>query len=744
MVTNKNILFSIFLGFGLIGIQFTPSYYSSAFSSNISSDTLTFKNNLLPVDERIEDLIKRMTLDEKASQMVYNSTAIERLGIPEYNWWSEALHGVARSAKATVFPQAIGLAATFDEELIYRISSAIGDEGRAIYNYSVANNDREQYKGLTFWSPNINIFRDPRWGRGHETYGEDPYLSGLLGSAFVRGLQGNDSTYLKAAACAKHYVVHSGPEALRHEFNAIASKKDLYETYLPAFHTLVDAGVETIMCAYNRTNDKPCCGSDELLINILRHEWDFKGHIVSDCWALLDIHENHKYTQTPEESAALAIKNSINLNCGIIYNAIPNAVIQGLLTEEEVDEALKPLLKTRFKLGLFDPPGSTPFDSISTDIINSKKHKKLALEAATKSIVLLKNKNNILPLKKDYNSIFITGPNAANIDVLLGNYYGINDNMVTILEGIASKVSPHTAIRYKYGVLLNSENANPRDWSTGNAKNSDATIAVLGIAPLLEGEEGEAIASAYGGDRNDISLPENQIHYLKQLRESAGDKPIILVLTGGSAISILEVENLVDAIVYVWYPGEQGGQAVADIIFGDAVPSGRLPITIPKSLNQLPDYENYNMANRTYKYMVEDALYPFGFGLSYTTFEYSNLKLSKKNIHIGEEIIAEITLNNTGNILASEVIQVYITDLEATFKVPKFSLIDVKKIELAAGESKNVKFAITKKMMESINMEGKGIIEPGKMKITIGGSSPGERSIELGATKQLEEVFKIQ
>ncbi|MFC2137696.1 glycoside hydrolase family 3 C-terminal domain-containing protein [Bacteroidota bacterium] len=709
-----------------------------------TADTMAFRNHQLSIDDRVNDLISRLTLEEKASQMVYNSVAIERLGIPEYNWWSEALHGVARSAKATVFPQAIGLAATFDENLIYRISSAISDEARAIYNAAVAENDRGQYKGLTFWSPNVNIFRDPRWGRGHETYGEDPYLSGLLGSAFVKGLQGDHSKYLKAAACAKHYVVHSGPEALRHEFNAIANQKDLYETYLPAFHTLVDAGVETIMCAYNRTNNKPCCGSDELLINILRHDWGFKGHIVSDCWALIDFHENHKYTLTQEESAALAVKNSVNLNCGIVYHAIPNAVKQGLLTEQEVDEALKPLLKTRFKLGLFDPPGSTPFDDITTDVIHSKMHKDLALEAAQKSMVLLKNKNNVLPLDKNYNSIFITGPNAGNVDVLLGNYYGVNSNMVTILEGIVSKVGPHTAVRYKYGVMLNNENANPRDWSTGNAKYADATIAVFGIAPLLEGEEGEAIASAYGGDRNNISLPENQIHYIKQLRESAGDKPIILVLTGGSAIAIPEVENLVDAILFAWYPGEQGGQAVGDVIFGDAVPSGRLPVTIPKSISQLPDYENYDMTNRTYKYMEEDPLYPFGFGLSYTTFEYSDLKLNKTTIKPGDEITAEVLVKNTGSITGEEVVQLYITDMEASFRVPKYSLIGINKVELNSGESKLVSFTITEKMMSSINMNGEVVIEPGQIKITIGGSLPGIRSTELGAANSIDKVLTIK
>jgi len=743
MIKLTNISIVLIFCFALVSSMLNQSCKQIK-NKKISVDTIAFKNHLLPVDDRIDDLISRLTLEEKASQMVYNSAAIERLGIPEYNWWSEALHGVARSAKATVFPQAIGLAATFDEDLIYRVSSVIGDEARAIYNAAVAENDRGQYKGLTFWSPNVNIFRDPRWGRGHETYGEDPYLSGLLGSAFVKGLQGDHPKYLKAAACAKHYVVHSGPEALRHEFNAITNQKDLYETYLPAFHSLVNAGVETIMCAYNRTNNKPCCGSEELLLNILRNDWGFKGHIVSDCWALMDFHNNHKYTLTKEESAALAIKSLVNLNCGIVYNAIPDAVQQELITEQEVDAALKPLLKTRFKLGLFDPPGSTPYDNITTDIIQSKKHKNLALEAAQKSIVLLKNKNNILPLNKNLNSIFITGPNAGNVDVLLGNYYGINSNMVTILEGIASKVEPHTAIRYKHGVQLNTERANPRDWSTVNAKNADATIAVLGLAPLLEGEEGEAIASAYAGDRNNLTLPQNQINYLKQLRKSAEEKPIILVLTGGSAIAIPEVEKLVDAILFIWYPGEQGGQAVGDVIFGDAVPSGRLPLTIPKSVNQLPAFENYNMTNRTYKYMDEDPLYPFGFGLSYTTFEYSNLKLNKININKGEEIIAEVIITNTGNIKAEEAVQLYISDLEASFRVPKYSLIGIKKICISPGESKIVRFTITEKMMSSINMNGEKILEPGKLKIYIGGSSPSERAIELGAAKYIEEILTIK
>ncbi|MBN2347260.1 MAG: glycoside hydrolase family 3 C-terminal domain-containing protein [Bacteroidales bacterium] len=675
--------------------------------------------------------------------MMHAAPAIERLGIPAYNWWSEALHGVARAGRATVFPQAIGLAATFDEDLLFRVSSVISDEARAMYNAAINKNYYNQYQGLTFWSPNVNIFRDPRWGRGQETYGEDPFLSGSLGTAFVHGLQADNPNYLKAAACAKHYAVHSGPEGLRHEFNAKASPKDLFETYLPQFKMLVDAGVEAVMCAYNRTNDEACCGSEYMLTEVLRKDWGFKGHIVSDCGAILDIHAHHKVTSTPEESAALAIKSGVNLNCGTVFSSIPAAVENGLLTEKEVDQALKTLLITRFKLGLFDPPERNPYNNISENLIHSVDHIKLSREAAQKSIVLLRNKNNVLPLPKDLEQIFVTGPIAANVDVLLGNYYGLSDNMVTILEGIVGKVENSTAINYTHGVLFDRENLNPLDWSTGNARYSNATIAVVGSTPLIEGEEGEAIASKERGDRSRIDLPLNQLNYIRHLREASGDKPLIVVVTGGSPLAMEEIQELADAVLFVWYPGEQGGNAVADIIFGDAVPSGRLPVTFPKSTKQLPPYNEYSMVGRGYRYMEEDPLYPFGFGLSFTQFEYSGLQLSASQISKKDSIIAEFTISNTGSVAGEEIVQLYLTDIEASFRVPKYSLKGFKTVTLEPGESKNITFKITPEMMASVDLNGINIIEPGKIKITIGGSSPGNRSQELGAPKPLEAQFSV-
>jgi beta-glucosidase len=696
-----------------------------------------------PIDDRIADLLSRMTLEEKISQMVYNSPAIDRLGISPYNWWSECLHGVARSGRATVYPQAIGLAATFDTNLIFRIGTAISDEGRAIFHAATAKGYYRQYGGLTFWTPNINIFRDPRWGRGQETYGEDPFLTGQMGAALVKGIQGNDSIYLKAGACAKHYAVHSGPEGLRHEFNAIVSKKDLFETYLPAFKALVDANVEAVMCAYNRTNDEACCGSNTLLQEILRKKWNFQGHIVSDCWSLHDFYEGHNVTENPVEAAALALKSGVNVNCGDTYPYLNEAVEQGLVTEKEIDESLSWLLKTRFRLGLFDPPEMNPYTSISTDVINCNKHRQLAREAAQKSVILLKNKDNVLPLDKDIEYIYVLGPNATNLDVLLGNYYGLSGNMSTILEGLTAKVEPGSFIAYRQGCLLDRDNINPIDWTTEGAKEATVSIAVMGISGLLEGEEGESILSPTKGDRFDIRLPESQVNQLKKLREN-NDKPIILILTGGSPIDISEVENLVDAILFVWYPGEEGGNAVADIIFGDVSPSGRLPVTFPKSLDQLPPYDDYNMAGRTYRYMTKDPMYPFGYGMSFATFEYQDAIIDREVIKRGESVNIEVTVINKGEIEADEVIQLYITDLDATVTVPLYSLKEFKRMHLKPGESAKIKFTVTPEMMEIVNEDGESVLEPGEFKVTIGGSSPGKRSLELGAATPVELLFMVE
>lgn len=708
-----------------------------------AQQTPVFENYSLPADERIDDLISRMTLEEKASQMVDAASALPKLNIPKYGWWSEALHGVARAGKATVFPQAIGMAATFNPDLIREVASAISDEGRAMYNVAVKRGLHEICQGLTFWSPNVNIFRDPRWGRGHETYGEDPFLTGTIGAAFVKGMQGSDPKYLKTAACAKHYAVHSGPEGLRHEFNAVVSDKDLYETYLPAFKKLVDTDVEAVMCAYNRTDDEPCCGSNRLLTRILRNDWGFKGHVVSDCGALANIHGDHHFTQTEEQTVALAIKNQVNLNCGDTYKAIPSAVKQGLVTEAEVDQVLHKLLKTRFKLGMFDPDGVNPYSKLGQEVVHSEANKQLARKVAQKSIVMLKN-NGALPIAKDCKYVFVTGPMAGNVDVLMSNYYGVSDDMCTILEGIAGKIAPGSKIGYRYGILPDRENLNPMDWSTGMAGESEVTVAVLGTSPMNEGEEGEAIASSDKGDRLDTRLPESQLNYLKKLRHAAGKKKIVVVLTGGSPITSPEIQDLADAILFVWYPGEQGGKAVADVLFGDANPSGRLPITFPKSINDLPAFENYSMIGRTYRYMEKDPLYPFGFGLSYTTFAYSNLKLSAEKIKKGETVKATFTVTNTGKLSGYEVVQLYITDIQASFRVPFSSLKGIQNLTLEPGQSQELSFDISPDMMSSVDESGKSVMEKGDIMITIGGASPGKRSLELGSAEFLKGTFAIK
>ncbi|MGA9637247.1 glycoside hydrolase family 3 C-terminal domain-containing protein [Flavobacterium sp.] len=705
-------------------------------TGNKNVQKFKWENTSLSNQERIDALVKEMTLEEKVSQMLDISPPIARLGIPEYNWWNEALHGVARNGRATVFPQAIGLGATFDDNLIQRVANAISDEARAKYNEAIKIDNRSRYAGLTFWSPNVNIFRDPRWGRGQETYGEDPYLTSRIGVAFVKGLQGNDPKYMKAAACAKHYAVHSGPEESRHEFNAVVSKKDLFETYLPAFKALVqEANVEGVMGAYNRTLGEACSGSPYLLQEILRKDWGFKGYIVSDCGAIQDFHQFHKITKTPEESAALALINGTNINCGNVYKVLKNALNQGLITQELIDTRLKESLTTRFKLGMFDPIGMNPYDNIKATVVDSEAHRKLALEAAQKSIVLLKNSNNVLPIKKDTRTVYVVGPNASSEEVLLGNYYGVTSSTQTILDGIVGKVSAGTSINYKSGVLPFAKNNNPIDWSTGEAKSADVCIAVMGISGLFEGEEGEAIASDTKGDKKTLSLPQNQIDYLKKLKKGS-KKPLVLVLTGGSPIAIPEIHDIADAILFVWYPGEEGGNAVADVLFGDVAPSGKLPITFPKSENQLPAFDDYNMAGRTYKYMTQEPLYPFGFGLSYTSFEYKNLKINKDY-----SVTAEIT--NTGKIDSEEVIQLYISSPLAGKEDPIYDLKSFKREFLKAGETKQLTFDLNKISFNQIDKDGKSITRKGIYTVYLGSSLPSQRSLDLGATTYSKINFKL-
>lgn len=680
-----------------------------------------FQNTILSREERINDLVSRLTLKEKAKLMLYNSPAIERLNIKEYNWWNECLHGVARAGKATVFPQTIALAATFDTELAFRVATAISDEARAKYNAAIRKNNRVQYLGLSFWTPNINIFRDPRWGRGQETYGEDPLLTANMGIAFVKGLQGNDKTYLKVAACAKHFAVHSGPEKTRHEFNVLPEERDFRETYLPAFKALSDAGVEAFMCAYNRLYDQPCCGSSPLLSDILRKEWGFKGHIVTDCWALDDIWLRHKVVPTQVEAAAMAAKAGVNLNCGYIYQFLPEAVEKGFITEKIVDEAIKPMLRTRFKLGLFDADSLNPYSTIDESIVNCDKHRKLAYEVAVKSIVLLKNKN-VLPLNiKTLKNLYITGPMAADINALLGNYNGFSSSMTTILEGIIKNADAGTIVNYNAGCLAENKEKFHGYWEASSA---DATVVVLGINRLFEGEDGDAMLNDNGGDRFSLNLPENQLTLLKKIRENAPSKPIIAIITGGSAIALKEVLDIADAVLFAWYPGEEGGNAVADIIFGKQNPSGKLPVTFYQSEKDLPPFDNYAMKGRTYRYFEGKTQFSFGFGLSYTQFEYSHLQVKHINDKPIDSIEVSFNIKNTGKFDGDEVVQIYATKEVSKITHPIKSLIGFKRLSLKTDISSEVIIKIPLSSLTYWDVkEKKYKVEKGNYRIEVGTSS---------------------
>jgi beta-glucosidase len=695
-------------------------------------------------EARINELISKMTPEEKVSQLSYTSAAVQRLGIPEYNWWNECLHGVARAGIATVFPQAIALAATFDDGFIEEVADAISDEARAKYNEAIKMGNRGQYWGLTFWTPNINIFRDPRWGRGQETYGEDPYLTSRIGLAFVRGLQGEDPENLKLAACAKHYAVHSGPEKFRHTFDAVISKKDLFETYLPAFKALVVEGsVESVMGAYNRTLGEPCCGSYYLLRDVLRGKWGFKGHVVSDCWAIRDFHEHHKVTATPEESAALALNSGCDLNCGCTYPMLTVSLKKGLVTEEAINTALSRVLRTRFKLGMFDPAGKGKYDKLDRKVINCEKHRQLALKAAEKSIVLLKNDKNLLPLDSSAKKITVVGPGAANAHALFGNYYGVSSHFVTVLEGLGEKVKDKYGINleYRQGCLMYGAN-NMSNAEFGQANVADIIIAVMGLDGAIEGEEGDAIASDSNGDRTYIELPPWQLNFLQKVR--AAGKPVILVLTGGSPIAI--PEDIADAVIFAWYPGELGGKAVADIIFGDVVPSGKLPITFPASTEQLPPYEDYSMKGRTYRYMTEKPLYPFGFGLSYTSFRFDSLALSVPSIPAAAadaSVKAFVKLSNTGKRDAEEVVQIYVAKDERGADDPLFSLRAFRRVFVPAGKSVTAEFVIPASAFETVNAEGDSVLLPGSYTVIAADAAPVPVSVEKGAPSPVQAKITV-
>ena len=829
----------------------------------LSQNDPPYKNPNLPIEERVNDILSRMTLEEKISQMVYNSPAIERLDIPEYNWWNEALHGVARNGIATVFPQAIGLAATWDTDLMYKVATVISDEARAKYNLALRRNKRGIYQGITLWSPNINIFRDPRWGRGMETYGEDPYLAGEMGVQFVKGLQGNNPNYLKTIATPKHFAVHSGPEPLRHTFNAIVSDYDLRETYLPHFKKcIIEGKAYSIMCGYNRFRGDACCGSDPLLKQILRDEWGFEGLVVSDCWAVPDMYNFHKIVETPEEASSIAVKSGTDLECGNAYPSLLKAINQGLITANEIDTAVKRILTARFKLGMFDPPENVPYSKL--DKIDTPENKTVALDAARKSIVLLKNENDLLPLKKDLNTIAVLGPNANDIEVLLGNYNGFPSDPITPLQGIKNKLK-NTTVIYERGCEL-AENLpsfevvgesflytsldkkqkglvgeyfNNRDfigeaafsridskidfawwdgapdkdfdpdnfgvrwtgfivpekfgkyvlggygfngfrifiedtllvqfdgefdpvktykylnlaagkaykikiefykklrysfmqliWSVPDegreqraieaVKKADIVIMFMGLSPRLEGEEMKVEVEGFkGGDRVTLDLPGTQSKFIKKIH-SLG-KPMILVLLNGSAVSINWENENVPAIIEAWYPGQATGTAITDIIFGDYNPSGRLPVTFYKSVDQLPAFTDYEMSNRTYRYFKGEPLYPFGFGLSYTSFQYKNLRLEQTEIHSGGSTSLSVEVSNIGKVKGEEVVQLYVKADKDTNVVE--TLKGFKRITLNPGETKKVEFDITPEKLERWIDEMGFSVEPDKYILMVGSSS---------------------
>ncbi len=697
----------------------------------------------LPIEERAEILVSQMTLEEKINQLISSAPAIPRLNVPAYDWWNEALHGIARNGKATIFPQGIGMAATFDTTLVFEVADAISTEARAKFKISQAMGNTSKYAGLTFWTPNVNIFRDPRWGRGQETYGEDPYLTSRIGLSFVKGLQGDDDKILKTAACAKHFAVHSGPESQRHTFDARPTQKDLYETYLPAFETLVVEGkVEGVMGAYNAVFGVPSCASTFLLDDVLRKDWGFDGYVTSDCGAINGMFHKMKYVDSAPKAAATGLNEGVNLNCGRTYLKLAKAVEEGLITEETIHQRAVQLFKTRFRLGMFNKDNAHPYYNVAKENIHSPEHVELARKAAQKSIVLLKNKNNVLPLPKDIKVPYVTGPFANSADMLMGSYYGISPNLVTILEGIADKVSLGTSLNYRSGALPFQKNINPKNWAPKVAAESDVTICVVGITADMEGEEVDAIASENIGDRKDLKLPENQLNYVKEIIESKKG-PLVLVVASGSPVSLEGIEEHCDAILHIWYPGEQGGNAVADILFGDVSPSGKLPITFPKSIAQLPSYDDYSMKGRTYKFMKEEPLFPFGFGLTYTDFAFENLHLSSSTLKQKDNLELSFTVSNTGKVDSEDVVQLYISPKKQEELTPQYILQGFQRIALKAGETKEFTFELSSDDFKLFNDQGEKEWVRGEYDISISNALPSERSEALGAAKPLVKTVKL-
>ncbi len=681
-----------------------------------------YKNPNLPTETRVNDLVSRMTLEEKVLQMQNAAPAIPRLDIPQYDWWNEALHGVARAGYATVFPQAIGLAATWDTKLMHEVADVISTEARAKHHEFVRQNEYKRYQGLTFWSPNINIFRDPRWGRGQETYGEDPYLTARLAVEFVKGLQGDDPRYFKVIATPKHYAVHSGPEPERHGFDAKAYERDLRETYLPAFRAaIVEGKAYSVMCAYNRTNDEPCCANKKLMTDILRGEWGFNGYVVSDCGAIRDIWQGHKFAKDEAQAAALAVHAGTDLTCGNEYVTLLDAVKKGLITEAEIDVSLKRLMTARFRLGMFDPPEMVQYARIPFSQNDTPEHRLLALQSARESIVLLKNASRTLPLPKSLKSIAVIGPNADAPEVLWGNYNGRPSRLITPLAGIKNAVSANTKVVYAPGSIIAGESPLKEkmlDEAVKAAKEADASVLVLGLSARLEGEEMKVeVPGFHGGDRTDLSLPQSQETLLKAV--VATGKPVVVVLLSGSALAVNWANDHAPAILQAWYPGGEGGTAIADVLFGDYNPAGRLPVTFYKSVDQLPPFTDYSMQGRTYRYFKGEPLYPFGYGLSYTKFAYSNLRV--KSVKVGEAAKVVVDVTNAGEREGDEVVQLYLTDVAASAPVPIRTLVGFERISLQPREKRTVTFTITPRQMSLIDNNGTRVIEPGEFAISIGG-----------------------
>ncbi|RHU29262.1 glycosyl hydrolase [Parabacteroides sp. TM07-1AC] len=710
-----------------------------------------FRNPDLPLDERVQDIISRLTLEEKVQLMKHAAPAVPRLGIPAYNWWNEALHGVARTQeKVTVFPQAIGMAATFDTEALQLMGDMTSSEGRALFNEDLkAGKTGSIYRGLTYWTPNINIFRDPRWGRGQECYGEDPYLTGKMGSAIVRGLEGSDSHYLKAVACAKHYAVHSGPEGNRHSYDAHVSLYDLWDTYLPAFRELVTkAKVHGVMCAYNRLEGQPCCGHNELLQDILRNQWKFDGYVTSDCWAVSDFAKYHKTHSNDTEAVADAVLAGTDLECGDLYQKLQQGVERGIISEKEINVSLARLFEIQFKLGMYDPADRVPYSTIGREVIECDAHKAHAYKMAQESMVLLKNHKNILPLNpKKIKRIALIGPNMDNGSTLLANYFGVPSEIITPYKSLKKRFGNTIQIDTLTGVgiVQKLEGAPSFAQVAAQAKKADIIIFVGGISADYEGEAGDAGAAGYGGfasgDRTTMKLPAVQTELMKELKKTG--RPLILVNMSGSVMSFDWESRNADAILQAWYGGQAAGDAITDVLFGDYNPAGRMPLTTYMNDEDLPDFEDYSMANRTYRYFKGDVRYPFGYGLSYTTFAYQPLS-NASVVKTGESIKVTTTVTNIGKRDGDEVVQLYVSHPQnGNTRVPLRALKGFKRIHLNKGESQTVTFTLSPEELALVDDKGNLVQKAGEVELYIGGGQPYKSEGSFGNLKMEGEPYVV-